>query len=172
MKNIVWATLTANGNYAQSGPENPPKKESLDDFFAHAKAAGNFIVGRRTFEGMRGNGGPGPFADIDIVVVSKSAVEIPGVKVVRSPEEALDYLGERGHQTALISGGADIHNSFLGLGLVDEVIFNVAPVLEGRGLNLLIDKDNYCFKPVQLLDCKPLGSGVVQLRYAIDRTVS
>ncbi|MNH84073.1 hypothetical protein D3C73_364830 [compost metagenome] len=35
----------------------------------------------------------------------------------------------------------------------DEEIFNVAPVLEGRGLNLLID------------------GGVVQLRYAIDRTI-
>jgi dihydrofolate reductase len=172
MKTILWATLTANGNYAQSGPDNPPKKEALDNFFTHAKAARNFIVGRRTFEGMRGNGGPGPFADIDIVVVSKSAAEIPGVTVVRSPQEALDYLLQKGHQTALISGGADIHNSFLGQGLVNEVIFNVAPVLEGRGLNLLIDKDNYRFKQVQLLDCKPLGGGVVQLRYSIDRTAS
>ncbi|MFC5451569.1 dihydrofolate reductase family protein [Paenibacillus aestuarii] len=171
MKTILWATLTANGNYAQSGPENPPKKESLDDFATHAKAAGNFIIGRRTFEGMRGSGGPGPgpFADIDIVVVSNNASEIPGVTVVRSTQEALSYLQQKGHQTALISGGADIHNSFLGQGLVDEVIFNVAPVLEGKGLNLLIDKANYRYKHVQLLDCKPLGGGVVQLRYAIDR---
>lgn len=27
MKTILWATLTANGNYAQSTPENPPKKK-------------------------------------------------------------------------------------------------------------------------------------------------
>ncbi|RTE09499.1 dihydrofolate reductase family protein [Paenibacillus whitsoniae] len=171
MKTILWATLAANGNYAQSGPENPPTKEALDDFFTQVKDTGNFIVGRRTFEGMRGNGGPGPFADIDIVVVSKNATDIPGVTVVRSPEEALDYLKEKGHQTALISGGADIHNSFLGQGLVDELIFNVAPVLEGRGLNLLIDKENYCSKPVQLLDFKALGGGVVQLRYGIERAV-
>lgn len=167
MKTILWATLTANGNYAQSGPDNPPKQEALDDFFAHAIAAGNFVVGRRTFEGMRGSGGPGPLADIDIVVVSKSITEIPGVKVVGSPEEALSYLKEKGHQTALVSGGADIHNSFLSQGLVDEVIFNVAPVLEGKGLNLLIDSDSYLSKQVQLLDCKPLGGGVIQLRYAI-----
>lgn len=110
-----------------------------------------------------------PFADLDIVVISKSALEIPGVAVVRSPEEALNYLQQKGHQTALISGGADIHNSFLGQGLVDEVIFNVAPVLEGKGLNLLIDKDHYRYKQVELLDCKPLGGGVVQLRYAIEQ---
>jgi dihydrofolate reductase len=169
MKTILWATLTANGNYAQSGPNNPPTKEALNDFAAQAEAAGNFIVGRRTFEAMRGSGGGGPFAKIDIVVVSKNASEILGVTVVRSPQEALSYLQQKGHQTALISGGADIHNSFLSEGLVDEVIFNVAPVLEGKGLNLLIDKDNYVYKHVQLLDCKPLGGGVIQLRYAIER---
>lgn len=171
MKTILWATLTANGNYAQSSPENPPKKEAFDDFVTHAKAAGNFIVGRRTFEGMFENGGVGggPFAEIDIVMVSKNAAEIPGITIARSPQEALNYLQQKGHQTALIGAGADIHNSFLDQGLVDEVVFNVAPVMEGKGLNLLIDKDNYQYKNVQLLDCKPLGSGVVQLRYAIDR---
>ncbi|MEW9701760.1 dihydrofolate reductase family protein [Paenibacillus sp. SI8] len=169
MKTILWATLTANGNYAQSGPENPPKKEALHDFATLAKTAGNFIVGRRTFEGMRGNGGAGPFGEVDIVVISRNASEISGVTVVGSPQEALDYLLQKGHQTALISGGADIHNSFLGQDLVDEVIFNVAPVLEGKGLNLLIDQENYRYKHVNLLDCKPLGGGVVQLRYAIDR---
>jgi dihydrofolate reductase len=170
MKTILWATLTANGNYAQSGPENPPKKEALDDFAAQAKAAGNFIVGRRTFEAMRGNGGGGgPFGEVDIVVVSKSAAAIPGVTVARSPQEALDCLRQKGHQTALISGGADIHNSFLGQGLVDEIIFNVAPVLEGKGLNLLIDTENYRYRQVRLLECKPLGGDVIQLRYSLDR---
>jgi dihydrofolate reductase len=170
MKTILWATLTANGNYAQSSPENPPKKEAFEDFVAQVKATGNFIVGRRTFEGMRGNGnGGGPFAEVDIVVVSKNAADIPGVKVASSPQEALNYLLQKSHQTALIAGGAEIHNSFLSYGLVDEVIFNVAPVMEGKGLNLLIDKENYQYKPVQFLDCKPLGSGVIQLRYAIER---
>lgn len=170
MKTVLWATLTANGNYAQSGPENPPKKEALNDFAAQAKAAGNFIVGRRTFEAMRGNGGGGgPFGDIDIVVVSRNASDMPGVTVARTPREALDYLQGKGHQTAVISGGADIHNSFLEQDLVDEAIFNVAPVFEGKGLNLLIDTENYRYRNAQLLDCKPLGGGVVQLRYSLER---
>jgi dihydrofolate reductase len=169
MKTILWATLTANGNYAQSSPENPPKKEAFDDFATNAKAAGNFIVGRRTFEGMLTNGGVGggPFAEIDIVLVSKNAAEIPGVTVAKSPQEALNYLQQKGHQTALIGAGADIHNSFLGQGLVDELIFNIAPVLEGKGLNLLLDKNNYQYKDVQLLDFKSLGGGVIQLHYAV-----
>lgn len=176
MKTILWATLTANGNYAQSSPEHPPKVEALGDFAAQARAAGNFIVGRRTFEGMQDQSrvaqdeltdGKNPFADLDIVVLSSSVNAIPGVKVVASPQEALNYLQAKGHTIALLSGGADLHNAFLGQGLVDEAIFNVAPVMEGKGLNLLLDTEHYQYQDVQLLDCKPLGGGVIQLRYAL-----
>lgn len=166
MKTILWATLTANGNYAQSSPTNPPKEEALSDFAAQAHKAGNFIVGRRTFEGMQASGGS-TFADLDIVVVSASLKEIPGVTVVGSPREALSCLQDKGHRIALISGGADLHNAFLGQGLVNELIFNVAPVLEGKGLNLLIDTEKYLYKEVKLLNFKSLGSGVVQMHYGI-----
>lgn len=167
MKTILWATLSANGNYAQSSPDNPPKQEALADFAAHVATTGNFIVGRRTFEGMRASGGG--FADVDIVVISSNLTDIPGVKLVKSPQEALDYLEAKGHQTTLLAGGADLHNSFLEHGLVDELIFNVAPVLEGRGLHLVSDREQYRFQDVQLLDSKSLGNGVVQLHYAIAR---
>jgi dihydrofolate reductase len=170
MKTILWATLTANGNYAQSSAEHPPKPEAFNDFIAHAKAAGNFIVGRKTIEGMQANGGIGAFADLDIVVLSSTVKEIPGVRVVGSPQEALTYLQAKGHTTALLGAGADLHNTFLGQGLVDEVIFNIAPVLEGKGLKLVLDTDHYQYKDVQLVDLKSLGGGVVQLRYAVNHS--
>jgi riboflavin biosynthesis pyrimidine reductase len=190
LKTVLWATLTANGNYAQSSPEHPPKQEALDDFAVQARAAGNFIVGRRTFEALQAAAGGSPAAlrslwamrtphdpgsahkkpqGIDIVVVSKSVKDIPGIKVVGSPQEALNYLHERGHATALLSGGAGLHNTFLGQGLVDELILNVAPVLEGKGLNLLLDQGHYQYKDAQLLDFKSLGGGVVQLHFAVGR---
>ncbi|MCH5585377.1 dihydrofolate reductase [Shimazuella sp. AN120528] len=168
MKTILWATLSANGNYAQSSPENPPKKEALEDFITHAKAAGNFIVGRKTFEGMLASGGGGEdFANLDIVVISRSNKEIPGATIVSSPQEALQFLNEKGHHTALLSGGADLHNSFLTENLVDEIVLNIAPVLEGKGLNLLINKSKYTFKPIELLNVKSLGNGVVHLHYKV-----
>lgn len=168
MKTILWATLAANGNYAQSSSENPPTKETLDDFAAQARTAGNFIVGRHAFEGFQASGGVGAMVDPDIVVVSRSVKEIPGVKLVESPQEALHYLQAKGHTTALLVGGAELHNTFLSHGLVDELIFDIAPLLEGKGLNLLLDQDHYQYKHVRLVDFKPLGSGVVQLHYALD----
>src|SRR5689334_2206534 len=99
MKTILWAALSANGNYAQSSPENPPKPEALQDFVMQARSAGNFIVGRRTFIGMlessqgtQNEQTADPFAGLDIVVLSQSVKEIPGVKVVESPQAALAYL--------------------------------------------------------------------------------
>lgn len=179
MKTILWATLTANGNYAQSSPEHPPKIEALDDFATQAKAAGNIVVGRRTFEGMQDTtriaqtevtSGGNPFASLDIVVMSRSIKAISGVTVVGSPQAALDYLREKGHATALLAGGVDLHNAFLAHRLVDEVIFNVAPVFEGKGLNLLLDQGHYQYKDVELLNFKSLGGGVVQLHYALANT--
>lgn len=167
MKTILWATLTANGNYAQSSAEHPAKPEALADFAAQVMAAGGFIVGRKTFESFAANGG-GPFAALDIVVVSQSVNAIPGAMVVGSPQEAINYLQARGHTTAVLAGGAELHNTFLAQGLIDEIIFNVAPVLEGKGLNILLDQASYRYKDVQLLDCKPLGGGVIQLRYSVE----
>jgi dihydrofolate reductase len=169
MKTILWATLSANGNYAQSSPENPPKQEALVNFAKHANIAGNFIVGRKTFEGMLANGGGDEFAGLDIVVISRSNKAIPGVTIVSSPHEALHVLTERGYHTTLLSGGADLHNSFLAGNLVDEIIFNIAPVLEGKGLNLVINKTDYTCKPVELLNVKSLGSGVVHLHYRVQK---
>lgn len=168
MKTVLWATLTANGNYARSTPTRPPKPEALADFAAQVGACGNFIVGRQTFEQFQAQprGASNPFASTDIVVVSRS-LDVPGATVARSPEAALAHLRERGHGTALLAGGEQLHNAFLAAGLVDELIINVAPSLEGEGLRLLLPTGG--FQALQLLGSRELGGGVFQLRYALSK---
>lgn len=167
MKTILWGTLVANGNFAQIGADKPSHTEAFGDFLARAQATGNFIVGRKTFEELATSGG-GSVGEIDIVVVSQTIKEISGVKVVRSPQEALTYLQAKGYTTTLLAGGAALHNAFLGQGLVDELIFNVVPALEGKGLNLLLDQDRYQYQEVKLLGFQSLGNDIVQLHYAVD----
>jgi dihydrofolate reductase len=167
MKTILWAILSANGNYAQ----RYPSKEALDDFAAHVRRSGNFITGRKTFELIQANENRGPgntphaFTKTDIVVLSKRGGSIPGVTVIRSPQEALKYLSAKGHQTALIAGGEKTHNAFLAENLVDEFVFNIAPTLESEGLKIFLPKDS--FMEINLLTSSELGSGLVQLHYAI-----
>ena len=176
MKTILWATLSANGNYARASATQPPKPEATADFAAQAVAHGNFIVGRNTFDAFRaqpsraGNAddtAPGPFASTTIVVVSARNLVIAGVQRAATPEEALAVVRSAGHETALVAGGAQLNNAFLERDLVDELVFNVAPTLEDQGLKLHLPMGAH--RELEWLATKPLGGGIVQLRYAVKR---
>jgi dihydrofolate reductase len=170
MKTILWATLTANGNYARSTPAHPPKPEALADFAAQVATHGNFIVGRQTFQEFQSQpqrqspSAASPFAKADIVVVSRT-LQMPGVACVPTPEAALAHLRERGHSSALVAGGERLHNAFLAAGLIDELLINIAPTLEDEGLRILLPKGQH--RELRLLANKGLGGGIQQLRYAV-----
>jgi dihydrofolate reductase len=165
MKLILWATLSANGNYARATLENPPRPQALQDFEKHAKAAGNFIVGRATFEGFAARGPNPAFASMDTVVVSRRPLSIPGVLSATSPQGAIELLRERGHATALLSGGERLHNAFLADGLVDELVLNYVPVIEGQGLSIHLPAGTH--KAATLQGIADLGGGVMQMRYGL-----
>jgi dihydrofolate reductase len=168
MKTILWAMLSANGNYAQRFPT----REAFDDFASYVARSGNFIIGRKTLELMQTNASRGPtsatgsFGQANIVVLSKHGGNIPGVTMVSGPREAIDYLSSKGHQVALVAGGAQTHNAFLAEHLVDELVFDVAAILESEGLKILLPERG--FAAIHLLGTSQLGGGLVQLRYAID----
>jgi len=172
MKIILWATLTANGNYQRNDPQHPPRPEALADFAAHVRTTGNFIVGRKTFEGFAAQQAArdasvrapdaGGLGEAMIVVVSSNSLPVP---TARGPREALAVLRERGFSSVLVAGGATLHNAFLAEDLVDELVFNVAPAFEDDGLKLVLPKRQH--RTLSLIETKPLGGGVVQLRYSL-----
>src|SRR6478609_5459095 len=175
MKTILWATLSANGNYARATAAHPPKPEATADFAAQALAHGNFIVGRRTFEafqaqparaGADGAAAPNPFATTTIVVVS-TTLAVPGVPRAATPEAALALVRQRGHSTALVAGGEKLHNAFLERDLVDELLLNIVPTLEDEGLKILLPKGNR--RELELIGSRQLAAGIVQLHYALPR---
>jgi dihydrofolate reductase len=167
MKVILWATLSANGNYSRSTPDNPPRPQALQDFERRATAAGNFIVGRSTFEGFAARGPNPAFASMDIVVVSHQLLSIPGIHVVSSPRAALGFLEQRGHKTALLSGGEKLHNAFLAEGLIDELVLNHTPVIEGEGLSIHLPAGEH--RVGELLGFTDLGGGIIQTHYSITK---
>lgn len=167
MKTRLWATLTANGTYARATPDQPPRLEALADFGAHVAEAGNFIVGRRTFEAFQAQparGGEQPFANTDIVVVTSRPFAAHGATCVTSPREALDHLARRGRTLALLAGGEVLHNAFLAEGLVDELVLVIAPVFSPRGLAIAPPQGH---RELALTSSRSLGAGLVQLAYAV-----
>jgi diaminohydroxyphosphoribosylaminopyrimidine deaminase/5-amino-6-(5-phosphoribosylamino)uracil reductase len=57
----------------------------------------------------------------------------------RDPHEALAALRDRDRQHVLLEGGPTLAAAFLGVGLVDEVVTYVAPVLLGAGRSSVAD---------------------------------
>lgn len=176
MKTILWATLSANGNYARASDTYPPKPEATADFAAQAAACGNFIVGRHTFEAFRAqptragtadDTTRNPFASTTIVVVSTTKLSMPGVHCATTPQGALAIVRAAGHSSALLAGGTQLHNAFLEHDLVDELVLDIAPALEDEGLKLQLPKGAH--RELELLAWKPLGGGLVQLHYALER---
>ena len=168
MHTTLWATLTANGNYARNSAEHPPKPQALTDFGRQVAQTGNFVVGRRTFEAFAaGATGPAFGDEVDIVVVTSSPSGIPGVLTAPSPRAALDLLAEKGHQSALLAGGETLHNAFLAEGLVDELVFVITPVLEAEGLHVVLPEDGFAELTQQ--ECEDLGEGVTRMRYRVEK---
>jgi dihydrofolate reductase len=171
MKTILWATLSANGNYARGTARHAPKPEALADFAEQARTYGNFVVGRRTFTEFQENASRRPAnagaLTADIVVLSSQLALPAGAPAVvaRSPREALERVKERGHATALVVGGEAVHNAFLAEGLVDEVIMVVAPFFEDAGLKLVLRAGER--REAKLLESQSIGGGHVRLRYAL-----
>jgi|GEM_PF-823985 len=173
MKTILWATLSANGNYARATPASPPKPEALADFAALTSHHGNFIVGRKTFEEFQSRPerrpavGGAVVQQADVVVVSRTLTLPAHAPVQRAsdPRAALAFLRERNHGAAVIVGGESLHNAFLEADLVDELVVVIAPTFEDEGLKLRLRRGE--LRSLELLDQRSLGGGVMRLHYAL-----
>lgn len=163
MKTILWAAITANGNYMHGDSDYSWKKEVFEDFDAFALGAGNCIVGRKTFEEYVGGGGS--MGDLEVVVVSRSIGDLAGATVVASPRDALRHLEKKGFGSALVGGGDSLLNSFLDEGLADDIVFNITPEMGGPGNHVSLSTARV--KPLRLLESREIGAGILRLHYQL-----
>ena|SRR5579862_4439865 len=164
MKTILWAAITANGNYMHGDSDYRWKKEVFEDFDACALDAGNCIIGRKTYEEYAGSGGS--LGALKVVVVSRSASNIAGVTCAGSPSEALSLLEANGYTSALVGGGDSLLNAFLAEGLADELILNITPELGGSGNRLSLPGAH--IKLLKLVEMREIGEGIARMRYAVE----
>ena len=164
MKTILWAAITANGNYMHGDSDYRWKTEIFEDFDACALLAGNCIIGRKTYEEYVGAGGS--MGELTVVVVSRSKRDLAGATCVASPQEAIRHLEQKGFASALIGGGDSLLNGFLAEGLADEIVLNITPEMGGPGNHLLLPEARV--KPMELLDFRQIGEGILRLHYAME----
>ena len=99
-----------------------------------------FLIGRKTFEVMRqmGDAAP-PTPGITNIVFSRTlrAEDCPHASLSDDAEQVVASLRAQSGKDIALFGGGELFRSLLAAGLVDELHFNVIPVLLGGGIPLL-----------------------------------
>jgi len=134
------------------------------------KSIDTVVMGRKTYEaGLRMTKGKGnSYPGIDSYVFSRTLKqsEHPGVKIVA--EDAADFvrkLKRRKGKDICVMGGGLLAKSLFEAKLIDEIGFNIHPVLLGSGIPLFHQMNRQI--NLQLLDCKPFKNGCVYVLYRV-----
>ena len=109
------------------------------DFKAIYSQFDTMVMGRRTFEVVKGAGGGGSTPGMQVFVFSRTLRQEahPGVTIVDNPEGLMAELRSKPGKDVWLWGGGSLFRSFAELGLVDTVEVAVIPVLLGAGVPLL-----------------------------------
>ena len=109
------------------------------DFGALMVAFDTLLLGRKTYEATRQQGGTGGMPGMEAYVFSRTLrqADCPGVTVSHQPADTLAVLKAARGKDIWLFGGGSLFRSLLELGLVDAVEVAVIPVLLGGGLPLL-----------------------------------
>ena len=149
---------------ALAGPG--PMPGGYDEFFA---GVGAIAMGSATFEWLLGNVDDWPYPDTPCWVFSSRELNVPDGADVRfaSGEPAPAYEDMRaaaGRRTVWMMGGGDLAIQFARVGLLDEVIVTIVPVVLGEGRPTFPGRLE---QSLQLRAALAYGNGMVQLRYDV-----
>jgi dihydrofolate reductase len=109
------------------------------DFGALMGGFDTLLMGRKTYEATRQQGGGGAMPGMEVYVFSRTLrqTDCPDVIVSDKPAETVAALKSKPGKDIWLFGGGVLFRSLLELGLVDAVEVAVIPVLLGGGLKLL-----------------------------------
>lgn len=128
-----------------------------------------YVLGSRTYEHALRLGWP--YGDTPTVVVTSRELQATreSVECYSGDLERLvdEILGPR-YENVWLVGGAELCQSFLGLGLVDRIVLSIAPVMLGDGLRLFGVVGNE--RRLRLKDVVAYKTGFVELSYEIEST--
>ena len=132
------------------------------------KSIDTLVMGRKTWEFAQkaGGGGP-PMEGISSYVFSRTlkSIDAPGTTLVST--DAADFvraLKKSKGKGICVFGGGDFARTLFDADLIDEVGFNVHPVLLGSGTPGLLTGGRV---NLELKECRPLAKGCIHVRYRV-----
>jgi len=109
------------------------------DFKALFAGFDTLLLGRKSYEAARQQGGGGGMPGMKSYVFSKTLrpSDCPGATLSNDPGETVRALKQQPGKSIWLFGGGGLFRSLLELGLVDQVQVGIIPVLLGDGLPLV-----------------------------------
>ena len=126
------------------------------------------IMGRKTYEVAAKSGqGGGGFPGVSTYIFSRTLNSAPKGATLVS-EDVADFvrrLKEEPGKDICIMGGGELARALFEAGLIDEIGFNIHPVLLGTGIPLFHAMPKQI--DLELLECRPFKNGCVYVKYAV-----
>jgi dihydrofolate reductase len=135
------------------------------------KTIDTVIMGRRTYEVAAGSGkDSGEYPGITTYVCSRTlkTLRTGKVELVSDAVELVQRLKQQKGKDICVMGGGKLAKSLFEADLIDEVGFNVHPVLLGSGIPLFYEMSRQI--DLELIKCQELRNGCVVLSYRVKRS--
>ncbi len=143
--------------------EEPLEDHGYDAFMADV---GALLMGRRTYDTVRGFEVDWPYGDRPVLVATRRALDADPPASVRALSGSIEVLVAQALETAagkdVYVDGGEIIRQALDAGLIDELIVTLVPVVLGRGVPLFAGvAQRHRF---DVADSRQFAHGLVQLR--------
>ena len=128
------------------------------------------VMGRKTYEvAQRMGGGSGGYPGVKTYVFSRTIKKPNRKKLFFINEDAAAFVRrlkeEKEGKDICVMGGGELAKSLFEADVIDEISFNIHPVLLGSGIPLFHEMSRQI--DLELKECKQLSSGCVLLTYKI-----
>jgi dihydrofolate reductase len=162
--------------FEPQGQADMDNSDLLDEVHRQDSEADGFLVGRRTFEDLRGywpqqsddSTGISDYLNrVQKYVVSSTMTDPQwrnSTVLSGDPVEEVRALQEQPGQDIVVTGSITLCHTLIEAGLVEEYRLFVYPVVQGRGRRLFPDGVEY--PRLGLLEAKAFRSGITYSRYA------
>lgn len=144
---------------------NKEVAQILKDYW---KTIDTVVMGRRTYEVSEGTGGGGSQPGVKTYVFSRTIKKRSSKKLTFVAEDAADFvrrLKEEDGKDICVLGGGVLAKSLFEADLIDEIGFNIHPVLLGSGIPLFYEMSRQI--DLELKKCQQLSNGCVFLSYEV-----
>jgi dihydrofolate reductase len=144
-------------------------KEAAEYMKEYWKTIDTIVMGRKTYQiGLKLSGGSLPHAGMKIYVFSRTLKPRTDESVEIIKTDAVEFIRDLKKQEGrdiCVMGGGVFAKPLFEAGLIDEIGFNIHPVLLGAGIPLFHEMNHQI--DLELLEGKPFKNGCVLVTYRV-----